>query len=341
MFVNTQLNTKLINYWLLTLFFLVFLMIVVGGLTRLTDSGLSITKWELIKGILPPLNDQQWLNYFNEYKKIPEFTLVNSNITLAEFKIIFYWEYVHRLLGRLIGIVSIFPLLFFVYKYKNYNFNLKKYFLIPILISFQGIIGWYMVESGLVDRVDVSHFRLAAHLLLAFIILSLIFWFILDLNKIKTFENKISNTFLSTILCLLGLQILFGAFLAGMDGGLIYQTWPDMNGSFFPDDTNAYLMFTSDTLNNPSIVQFIHRTIAYVIIVLIIYLNYIYFKNNLPLAYIIVFDFFICLQIFLGIITLISGVPISYASLHQIGSIFVLISFLLIFYKNLKLTNSF
>ena len=198
-----------------------------------------------------------------------------------------------------------------------------------------------MVESGLVDRVDVSHFRLAAHLLLAFIILSLIYWFILDLNKIKTFENKISNTFLSTILCLLGLQILFGAFLAGMDGGLIYQTWPDMNGSFFPDDTNVYLMFTSDTLNNPSIVQFIHRTIAYVIIVLIIYLNYIYFKNNLPLAYIIVFDFFICLQIFLGIITLISGVPISYASLHQIGSIFVLISFLLIFYKNLKLTNSF
>tara|TARA_Y100000022_G_scaffold56674_1_gene48392 strand:+ start:309 stop:1259 length:951 start_codon:yes stop_codon:yes gene_type:complete len=316
-------------------------MIVVGGLTRLTDSGLSITKWELIKGILPPLNDQQWLNYFNEYKKIPEFTLVNSNITLAEFKIIFYWEYAHRLLGRLIGIVSIFPLLFFIYKYKNYNFNLKKFFLIPILISFQGIIGWYMVESGLVDRVDVSHFRLAAHLLLAFIILSLIYWFILDLNKIKTFENKISNIFLSTILCLLGLQILFGAFLAGMDGGLIYQTWPDMNGSFFPDDTNVYLMFTSDTLNNPSIVQFIHRTIAYVIIVLIIYLNYIYFKNNLPLAYIIVFDFFICLQIFLGIITLISGVPISYASLHQIGSIFVLISFLLIFYKNLKLTNSF
>jgi len=316
-------------------------MIVVGGLTRLTDSGLSITKWELIKGILPPLNDQQWLNYFNEYKKIPEFTLVNSNITLAEFKIIFYWEYVHRLLGRLIGIVSIFPLLFFIYKYKNYNFNLKKFFLIPILISFQGLIGWYMVESGLVDRVDVSHFRLAAHLLLAFIILSLIYWFILDLNKIKTFENKISNTFLSTILCLLGLQILFGAFLAGMDGGLIYQTWPDMNGSFFPDDTNVYLMFTSDTLNNPSIVQFIHRTIAYVIIVLIIYLNYIYFKNNLPLVYIIVFDFFISLQIFLGIITLISGVPISYASLHQIGSIFVLISFLLIFYKNLKLTNSF
>ena len=326
---------------MLILFFLVFLMIVVGGLTRLTDSGLSITKWELIKGILPPLNDHQWLNYFNEYKKIPEFTLVNSNITLAEFKIIFYWEYVHRLLGRLIGIVSIFPLLFFIYKYKNYNFNLKKFFLIPILISFQGIIGWYMVESGLVDRVDVSHFRLAAHLLLAFIILSLIYWFILDLNKIKTFENKISNTFLSTILCLLGLQILFGAFLAGMDGGLIYQTWPDMNGSFFPDDTNVYLMFTSDTLNNPSIVQFIHRTIAYVIIVLIIYLNYIYFKNNLPLVYIIVFDFFICLQIFLGIITLISGVPISYASLHQIGSIFVLISFLLIFYKNLKLTNSF
>jgi len=316
-------------------------MIVVGGLTRLTDSGLSITKWELIKGILPPLNDLQWLNYFNEYKKIPEFTLVNSNITLAEFKIIFYWEYAHRLLGRLIGIVSIFPLLFFIYKYKNYNFNLKKFFLIPILISFQGIIGWYMVESGLVDRVDVSHFRLAAHLFLAFIILSLIYWFILDLNKIKTFENKISNTFLSTILCLLGLQILFGAFLAGMDGGLIYQTWPDMNGSFFPDDTNVYLMFTSDTLNNPSIVQFIHRTIAYVIIVLIIYLNYIYFKNNLPFVYIIVFDFFICLQIFLGIITLISGVPISYASLHQIGSIFVLISFLLIFYKNLKLTNSF
>jgi len=341
MFVNRDVKLKLINHWLISIYFLLVLMIVVGGLTRLTDSGLSITKWELFKGILPPLNDNDWENYFSMYKEIPEFIYLNSNITLNEFKIIFYWEFFHRLLGRFIGIFSIIPLLYFFYKFKNSNISLKKYLSISILVLIQGIIGWFMVESGLTERVDVSHFRLATHLFAAFVILSLVFWFILELSDTKRFDYKIPSSLIFLLLFLIFVQIIFGAFLAGLDGGLIYNTWPDMNGFFFPDDISNLDYNFNELLATPSVVQFIHRILAYLLTIVIIYFNYIYIKKKLPLVPLIIFNISILIQVFLGVVTLLSGAKIFYASLHQIGSIFVVSSFLYIAYKNTKLTYSF
>ena len=336
MFVNSHLNIRSINVWLITIYSLLILMILVGGLTRLTDSGLSITQWELFKGIFPPLNNAQWEIYFSKYKQIPEFKYLNSDITLQEFKIIFYWEYSHRLLGRLIGLITLVPLIYFFYKYKNQNKFLKRYSIIFILVCLQGVIGWYMVESGLVDKVDVSHFRLATHLFLAFVILSLCFWFILERYNIEAFTNKLPKNFLLSILILLFAQIILGAFLAGLDGGLIYNTWPDMDGNFFPNDAHPIIFFTVDFLNTPSVIQFIHRLIAYILLAFIIYLNYLYLTKNLPKLPLLIFDLSILIQMLLGIVTILSGAKIIYASLHQIGSIFVVSSFLFILFKNNK-----
>ncbi|MDA7770614.1 COX15/CtaA family protein [Candidatus Pelagibacter sp.] len=334
MFVNSDNYIKYLKLWLITLFLLIIIMVGVGGLTRLTDSGLSITAWELFTGILPPLNSMEWIFYFSEYKKIPEYQNINYNMTLDEFKIIFYWEYAHRLLARIVGLFSLIPLIFFSFKFRNNQFYSNKYYLIFLLICVQGFIGWYMVSSGLIENNDVSHFRLSVHLTLALFILSLIFWFILDLFSIKKFDIKISNLLLIFILKLIVLQIIFGAFLSGLNGGLIYNSWPDMNGSFYPSDASMSDYLNLQLLYNPSIIQFFHRLIAYILLFFIIFLNYIFIKNELDFTYILFFDCAILLQIFLGIITLISGAEIRYASLHQLGSIFVLSSYLLILYKN-------
>ena len=180
---NNEVKDK-ISLWLLIMFLLIVLMIVVGGLTRLTDSGLSITKWELFSGFFPPLTEEKWVNYFEQYKLIPEFKIQNYSMTMSEFKIIFWWEWAHRFLGRMIGIFFLIPLIYFTLKigFKN----LINFYFIFFLICLQGFLGWYMVSSGLVDRIDVSHFRLSLHLVVAFFILSLILWNYFQLNiKVK------------------------------------------------------------------------------------------------------------------------------------------------------------
>ncbi|MDB4081668.1 COX15/CtaA family protein [Candidatus Pelagibacter sp.] len=334
MFVNSDYYIKYLKLWLITLFLLIILMVAVGGLTRLTDSGLSITAWELFSGILPPLNINEWNFYFNEYKKIPEYQNINYGMNLAEFKIIFYWEYAHRLLARIVGLFSIIPLLIFSLKFRNNHFYSNKYYLIFLLVCLQGFLGWYMVSSGLIKNNDVSHLRLSVHLSLALFILCLIFWFILDLFNTKKFKLRVSSLLLFVILALIILQIILGAFLSGLDGGLIYNSWPDMNGSFFPNDVTVNDYLSSKLFYNPSIIQFFHRLTAYILLFFIIFLNYMFVKKKLHYTNILLFDFAILLQIFLGIITLLSGVEIKYASLHQLGSIFVLSSYLLILYKN-------
>ena len=334
MFVNSDDYTKYLKLWLISLFLLIILMVAVGGLTRLTDSGLSITAWELFTGILPPSNINEWNFYFSQYKKIPEYQNINYGMTLSEFKIIFYWEYVHRLLARLVGLFSIIPLIIFSFSFKNSKFYSNKYYLIFFLVSLQGFVGWYMVSSGLIENNDVSHFRLSIHLSLALLILSLIFWFILDVFKVKKFQRKIPNLLLLFILLLIIIQIILGAFLSGLDGGLIYNSWPDMNGSFFPNDVKLNDVISYHLLSNPSIVQFLHRSTAYILLFFIIILNYFYIKQKNDFKYVALFDVAILIQIFLGIITLISGVEIKYASLHQLGSILVLSSYFLILYKN-------
>ena len=226
---------KLFLYWLTISFFLVLALIIVGGLTRLTNSGLSIIEWELFSGILPPLNDSSWDLYFEKYKTIPQYKLINSDMSLNEFKIIFYWEYFHRILARVIGIFFLIPLIFFYFS-KSIN---KKYLISSItifsLIVLQGIIGWYMVKSGLVFDVTVSHYRLSLHLTTAIIIISFIFWLLINIinNKDKIFQIYKRIFSISNFINLIFLQIAIGAFVSGLDAGMIHQTWPKMGNSYF------------------------------------------------------------------------------------------------------------
>jgi len=274
---NSQLKRYLAN-WLIGMCVIISIMIIVGGLTRLTDSGLSITQWQLFSGVIPPLNDLQWNQYFDLYKKIPEYKLQNFSMSLDEFKVIFWWEFIHRFLGRLIGISFLIPLIFFSIKLGFYK--TKNLFFIFFLICLQGFIGWYMVSSGLVDKVDVSHYRLSLHLFLAFLILSLLYWEYLNLINLDLPSDKINFYLPVFFLLLIFLQIIFGAFVSGMDAGKIYNTWPLMGSSYFPDDNLLINFFKLSTLNEPSLVQFIHRNLAYLISILyLIIFFHIHFKN--------------------------------------------------------------
>ena len=328
-----------ISLWLTFMFWLISLMIVVGGLTRLTDSGLSITKWQLFSGIFPPLNNSEWIEYFNLYKQIPEFKLQNYDMTMNEFKVIFWWEWIHRFLGRLIGITFLIPLIYFTYRtsFKK-MFNL---YLIFFLICFQGFIGWYMVSSGLVDRVDVSHYRLAVHLMIAFIILSLILWNYFDLKNLNLPEKNINFNLSLFLLFAIYAQISIGAFVSGMDAGTIYNTWPMMGSNYFPDDNNISNLFDLSAFNDPSLVQFLHRNLAYLIIVLYIYILFKIHRNNLKRLYgpIHLIGLFLIIQVILGIFTLLNGAQIYLASMHQISSIFLVSSCIYFLYLNKQISN--
>ena len=335
---NHKINSQ-ISFWLISMFLIISIMIVVGGLTRLTDSGLSITQWQLFSGFLPPLNKSDWIMYFDLYKEIPEFKLQNYDMTMQEFKVIFWWEWAHRFLGRLIGISFLIPLIYFTFKIKFSK--LISLYLIFILICFQGFIGWYMVSSGLVDRVDVSHFRLSVHLLIAFIILSLIFWNYLK-TKVNTNYNNTLGWFLPlTFLLLIFIQISIGAFVSGMDAGKIYNSWPLMGNSFFPDDNSYSNLFKMSAFSDPSLVQFIHRNLAYLISFLFFFILFKVYKNKISSLYksVNVLGFFIILQVLLGIFTLLYGAQILVASMHQISSIFLVASSIYFLFINTK-TNS-
>ena len=331
MFLNDKNTKKYLYYWLITMFGLVSGIIVVGGLTRLTDSGLSITEWELFKGLLPPLSSSEWIYYFDLYKKIPEYKFQNFNMSLDEFKIIFWWEWFHRFLGRLIGIFFLIPLIYFTLK-----MGIKKtisFHIIFILICFQGVVGWFMVSSGLVNRVDVSHFRLSLHLTTAFIILSLILWQILKLKKTNEKQNQfIKYNLPSIFLFTIFLQIIIGAFVSGMDAGKIYNTWPLMGNNYFPDDNSFFNLFNLNALSDPSLVQFLHRNLAYVI--LLIFFIILYFVLNYKLlkfySIIKILGTILIIQIILGILTILNGAQMLIASMHQISSI-ALISFSIYF----------
>ncbi len=336
--INKKYN-KLLIFWLFTLIVQIILMIVVGGLTRLTDSGLSITQWQLFSGILPPLNQKDWIYYFNLYKEIPEYKLQNFSMNMDEFKIIFWWEWAHRFLGRIIGLTIFIPLIYFSFKIEIKK--LLNLYIVFFLICFQGFIGWYMVSSGLVDRVDVSHYRLSAHLLIAFIILTCLIWIFLNFiykeNK-NFFINKTDIISIKFLIFLIFLQIIFGAFVSGLDAGKLYQTWPLMNGSFFPDDINFRNYNEFLNFNDRSVVQFIHRNLAYLIFLLIIYIGYLIKKfNNVslykPYYYLL---FFIFIQIFLGILALVSNLNIIIASMHQISSILLIIVSINFYYKSIN-----
>ena len=327
-----------IQLWLKTLFVLIVLIILVGGLTRLTDSGLSITEWKPITGALPPLSAESWATEFNKYKQIPEYKLQNEGMSLSEFKFIYWWEWGHRQLGRVIGLVWFFgfiSLLLFGKIQKPWRLRLL---LIGVLIGVQGTVGWWMVSSGLTGTVlDVASYRLATHLGLAFIILGFILWFILLLGRSETFILQARRNaepkfvFLSNgLLHLTFLQILFGALVAGIDAGRSYTDWPLMAGQFFPPDLFYLNPWWRNFFEDPGLVQFVHRISGYILFIFCVYSWFSVRKSgneSLKFGFNLIFAiaFF---QMVLGIVTVMYAAPWEIAIVHQFGAILLWVAVL-------------
>ena len=313
--------------WLMFVAGLVFLMVVVGGITRLTESGLSITEWRPISGAIPPLTDEQWQHAFDLYKATPEYRQVNgpAGMDLAAFKFIFFWEWVHRLIGRLIGLAFALPLAWFALKRaipKGYGWRLIA---LLLLGGSQGLLGWYMVQSGLVDRTDVSHFRLSAHLLLAFFILAALIWTALDLRRLaKTDENhpsRLTRASLATA-AILFVQLLLGAWVAGLNAGYVASDWPLMQGKLYPDGVDWSQGAGFALTHDPYLLHFLHRWWAFVVIAALV----IFARKVKPIerkASKAIHDAF-GTQILLGIATVMTGMNIILAVLHQaVGALVV------------------
>jgi cytochrome c oxidase assembly protein subunit 15 len=307
--------------WLISLNVCIAMIVIIGGITRLTDSGLSMVTWKPIMGSIPPITQEQWLRVFDAYKSSPEYLTRNFGMSLSQFKVIFFWEYLHRMIGRVIGLVALLPFLCFWLK-KSLPQRLKKRgFLIIGLIILQGIMGWIMVKSGLSDIPDVSHFRLAVHLGLAFLLFQIILWEILYIHF--NYPEKTRKPLLKTSRHLLGilfLQIIIGAFVAGLNAGYGYNTWPKMGDFWIPPTAFSLSPLLSNLINNPVMIQFIHRTVGLLIGVSTIALIIKSKKTPLPkteVTLVRVVWISILLQIIVGIKTLLFMIPLPLALLHQ------------------------
>ena len=333
--MNIIQQKKYFQLWNIFLYILLLFLIIIGGFTRLTGSGLSITQWELFKGIFPPFSEIQWKAYFSQYKNIPQFKLINYDMNIEEFKFIFWWEYLHRLVARILGLSYLIPLIYFIHKKFINKSNLFFYFFLLFLICFQGFAGWFMVSSGLSENTNVSHFRLAFHLSLAVIIISLFFWSYLNSDTQNLSLNFNNCTILLLVfLFLIFFQIIYGAFTSGLEAGLIYQSWPKMNLNFVAEEISFNSFFSLDSLTDMAHVQFIHRINAYLIFISYSIFYSYYFRNlKKYLFYMNLAFVFIVFQIFLGILTLITGLNIYLAALHQFTSIMLISSIILLIYK--------
>ena len=339
-------NYKSIILWLSTALLTVFIMIFVGGITRLTDSGLSMVEWRPMMGTIPPLTQADWEIAFSKYKQFPEYQKINSNMVLKEFKWIFFWEYFHRMIGRFLGLLFIFPYIIFKLKNKIPNIIHSRLILLFLLGAFQAVIGWYMVKSGLIDRPDVSHYRLALHLSVALIIYSLILWLLLttqQLNKktpIINLNSQIKNRLKLkkhsiAIIVLISAQILYGVLMAGLKGGLGFNTWPKMGAEWLPVEIFNRTPFLLNFLESTYVLQFMHRWLGVLVALSCIVFSIKILKSNSPLSphhkpYLNLKYAAFCLilmvsmQFILGVGSLVMMVPISVASLHQIGAIILL-----------------
>jgi len=310
---------RAIALWLLAVAGLVFLMVVVGGITRLTESGLSIVRWEPLSGALPPIGEAAWAAEFAAYRQSPQYQLINSGMSLEDFKNIYFWEYVHRLLGRIIGLAFALPLLWFAWKRaipRGYGWKLG---VILALGALQGAIGWWMVASGLVDRPDVSHIRLAVHLLTALAIFAATLWVALDLLRLARAGAGgpvRMPTAAIWLLSLLFLQYLFGAYVAGLDAGYAFASWPKMGDQWFPTEAPLLEPFLRNFADNPIVVQFIHRWLAFAVAAAALVLaRAAWRKGHWQSAAALIGA--VTVQILLGIFTLLSGVELWIAASHQ------------------------
>jgi cytochrome c oxidase assembly protein subunit 15 len=315
-------HPRLVILWLSLCTLLVVCMVAVGGYTRLSGSGLSITEWKPIHGAIPPMNQAEWQEEFDKYKQIPQYAEVNKGMSLSEFKTIYWPEFLHRLLGRTIGIVFLLPLVFFWASGSiSHRFGLRLTAIFA-LGGVQGFMGWYMVSSGLIENIYVSHLRLAAHLILALALLGLIIWATLDMAYPARSDTP--KTGFNAWFALLCLQILYGAFMAGLHAGLLYNTWPDMNGKMLPDGLWEPELGLINLFENRATVQFIHRWLA-VILALGFgfwwFLNRTYVKQKKLARYAASIAFVIALQFLLGVLTLVNEVPLSLGLIHQMTAV--------------------
>lgn len=331
-------SNRPVIYWLLTGCLLIFIMVLVGGITRLTNSGLSMVEWNLVMGSIPPLNEAEWLIAFEKYKQFPEYQIVNYHFTLEEFKPIFFWEYLHRLLGRLVGLVFIIPFIYFLFKKMISKELLPKLLLLLFMGGFQGFLGWYMVKSGLNKDPDVSHFRLAMHLTTAFLTFAYTLWVALGLM----YPNRVKGAFKSlkagaTVLLLITVvQIVWGAFVAGLNAGKVYNTWPLMGDQLVADAVTAMTPLWMNFVEGLAGVQFIHRYMAYAVVGLVIYLAVKARKEKTNVSQRGGMKFLIgmvSVQFVLGIITLLLGVPVWLGVLHQIGALMLLGSVVFVLHR--------
>jgi cytochrome c oxidase assembly protein subunit 15 len=317
--------------WLFVLAGLIFLMVIVGGITRLTESGLSITEWRPVTGAIPPLTQAEWEQAFTLYKQIPEYQQINRGMSLAEFKNIFFWEYVHRLLGRVIGLVALVPLLWFAFRRAiptGYGLRLASIF---VLVCVQGAIGWWMVASGLTGRTDVSHVRLAVHLLLALLIFGMTVWTALDLRSAGAAKRRVPTLAIWGFAAL-ALQLMFGAYVAGLNAGFAFNSWPLMGDELYPTSAPWLEPAVRNFVDNPITVQFIHRWLAFVVLAFAVVLARRAKKVGGRRESIILHSA-IGTQILLGIWTLLSGVHLHVAVAHQGVAVLVILGFLLVAHK--------
>lgn len=319
--------------WLAFVCLVVYVMITVGGITRLTQSGLSMVDWRPIMGVMPPMTQDEWHRVFDAYKEYPEYQKINRGMSLDEFKSIFYWEYGHRVLGRIIGLIYFIPfMVFLVLGRIPAGFKLKLWMGL-LLGGLQGLMGWYMVKSGLVDRPSVSHYRLAAHLLLALFILGYLFWIILRLAEVqRSGSSETPRGLIHGIALLLFLQLLFGAFTAGLDAGYFLNTWPLMNGQFLADAALMMEPLWHNFLENGVMIQFVHRWLGALLLGMVFFNLFLAWQRQHLLVPSILLAGITLVQFLVGIATLVMRVPVAMGSFHQaVGALVVLAMVYLVF----------
>jgi len=323
-------DNKKVIYWLLTGCTLIFIMVIVGGITRLTHSGLSISNYKLISGTIPPTNALQWNEAFDLYKQYPEYQKLNYNMTIDEFKDIYFWEWIHRVIGRFIGLVFVIPFVYFLLRKQLKKSTIKKCLILLFMGGFQGFLGWFMVKSGLVDKPDVSHYRLAMHLTTAFLTFAYTFWVALDL--IFPSKKEINTSFRNLIrvgLVILVIQIIWGAFVAGLDAGWIHNHWPLMNDGelIHQSVTTEQEPLWRNFIEGKSGVQFVHRYLAYIVVGIIGFIWFKARKNKTTMLQqkgINLLLILVGVQFVLGVLTLVLFVPVWLGVLHQVTAFFLL-----------------
>jgi cytochrome c oxidase assembly protein subunit 15 len=336
---------KVIRYWLLIGLIMLVGQVVLGGITRLTGSGLSITRWDVITGVIPPLNAEEWVQAFELYKETPQFHKINSTFNIADFKFIYFWEYFHRLWVRALGFIFLIPFIVFVIKKQIDGYLIKRLGIVVLLTILTASAGWIMVQSGLINRPWVNAYKLTIHFMLALLVIWAMVKTIADVYYFEASTVLASKTIVSITIVITLIQMIFAGLMAGMRAGLYYPTWPDMNGEFVPNvliDTTHWnwgnLINYDSYLFAPALIQFTHRMLAYILVLVVLYM-FVKLKNainlfskkwlNLTLALLLI-------QVVLGILTVVNvqgKIPLFYGVTHQLVGLLYFMSLLFLFYS--------